>query len=562
MSALAKMFQRVALDALSLLPDSVLRAGARALFSKSQKRFEDATQRPREVQLERLMLMIERAKDTAFGKAHGFAEIKTLEDYRARVPIAPWDTFEPYIDRMLAGENGVLIPDVPTMFARSSGTTGKPKHVPVTEMYLGEYRVPRRVWALAVMQAFPGLIRGKFLSVHSPRLEGESKSGVPYGSITVAFGGEAGSPFDAVPRSVFLLEDAGLRYRTMLRLSLQHKITLAAAVNPSTLVLLAKKLDEYGDALARDLDAGTFSELDRLPQPIRGDVEVALRSDAKAAARIRASRAKNGRVLPTDVWPDIVGLLCWKGGSAPFWLEKLATLYPGREAMDYGFVATEGGFSLPRSTKSASGVASILGHFLEFVPEDDPSRVLLADELVPGKKYRVVITGSHGLYRYDINDIVECTGYYNKTAEIVFVHKGGNMLSITGEKIGERHVVQAIAESEASTGVRLAGFCIAPELRDPPRYVLAIEPMSELAPGAAEKFLDAFEQRLRNANIEYAAKRDSERLGSPILRVLPAGAFERERDRRVRAGAPDAHVKPLHLAPDLSIIDTLERPHV
>jgi hypothetical protein len=517
---------------------------------------------PREVQLERLFLMLDRAKDTAFGRAHGFAEIKTLEQYRERVPIAPWDRFEPYIERMLGGEDNVLIPDQPTLFARSSGTTGKPKHVPVTPMYLGEYRVPRRVWALAVMQSFPGLIRGKFLSVHSPKLEGASTKGVPYGSITVAFGGaEAGSPFDACPRAVFLIEDAGLRYRTMLRLALQEKITLAAAVNPSTLVLLAKKLDEYAEALARDLLSGEFSELSRIPEPIRGEVQLALRRDAKAAARINKARRETGRVLPTDVWPDIAGMLCWKGGSAPFWLEKLRGLYPGRESMDYGFVATEGGFSLPQSTASASGVVSVLGHFLEFVPEDDPARVLLADELQPGQRYRVVITGSHGLYRYDINDIVECTGYYNKTAEIAFVHKGGNMLSITGEKIGERHVVDAVAGAEAETSLRLAGFCVSPELRDPPRYVLAIEPLEEPAPGAGEKFLEAFERQLRAVNIEYAAKRDSERLDAPVLRLMPRGAFDRDRDRRVRAGAPDAHVKPIHLAPDLSIIDRLEREH-
>lgn len=543
---------------LGLLPDAVLRAGARALFSKSWKRFEDATMRPREVQLERLMLIVERAKDTAFGREHDFANIRSLEDYRARVPIQPWDAFEPYIERMLAGEDNVLIPDRPTLFARSSGTTGSAKHVPVTPMYLGEYRVPRRVWARGVMQAFPGLIRGKFLSVHSPKLEGASKAGVPYGSITVAFGADTGGPFDAVPRSLFLLEDFGLRYRVMLRLALQEKITLAAAVNPSTLVLIAKKLDEHADTLAEELRAGTFRDLDLLPEPIKTDVRLALRKDEKAAQRIALARAKTGRVLPTDVWPELVGMLCWKGGSAPFWLEKLAAWYPGRKAMDYGYVATEGGFSLPLSNNGASGVVAVLGHVLEFVQEDRPEVVALADELIVGKRYRVLITGSHGLYRYDINDIVECTGYHHKTAEIAFVHKGGNMLSITGEKLGERHVIEAATRAEAESAVKLAGFCVAPELGELPRYVVAIEPIAPIDAQAGEKFLRAFEHALRAVNIEYAAKRDTERLGPPALRVLPKGAFERDRHRRVKNGAPDSHVKPLHLARDLKIVAELE----
>jgi hypothetical protein len=535
------------------LSDETLRSGSRALFSRSWKAFEHAIDHPREIQIARLLAIVGRARDTSFGKEHGFADIRSFDDYRARVPIRSYDQIEPWLMRMVAGEDNVLIPDRPYFFGRSSGTTGTPKYIPVTEMYVSEYRRPRRVWARQVMQAFPGLVRGKILTIHSPRIEGRTPGGVAYGSVTVGLQGrknvmrsERGlPPFEPSPKSVFLLEDFELKYYVMLRLAAQERISLVAAVNPSTLVLFAKKLAEHSDRLARDLKNGTLDGIERLPEPTRSEVQALLRCDPWAADRI-----KHGA---TELWPDIAGLLSWKGGSAPFYLSQLATLYPGKQVMDYGYLATEGGFSLPLSPEGASGVVSVLGHVLEFLPEDRGTETLLADELEIGKRYRVVITGCHGLYRYDINDVVECTGRLSNTAEIAFVHKGGNMLSMTGEKIAESHAVAAAHAVERETGVMLAGFSLAVELSDPPRYLFGVETVQPIGDAEAKAVLQSFERALASVNLEYDAKRKSMRLGSPKLVIFEAGAFERERARRVAEGAPDSHVKPPHLARDASL---------
>jgi hypothetical protein len=546
------------------LSDGALRAGSRALFSRSWRAFEHAIDHPRELQIARLLAIVGRARDTAFGKEHGFGEIRSFEDYRARVPVRPYEELEPYLMRMVAGEEGVLIPDRPYFYGRSSGTTGTPKYIPVTPMYVAEYRRPRRVWARQVMQAFPGLVRGKILTIHSPRIDGRTPKGIAYGSVTVGLQGEkfveragrGGAPWEPSPRGVFLVEDFDLKYYVMLRLAAQERIALAAAVNPSTLVLFAKKLDEFSDRLVRDLKAGTLSGIERLLPPIRAEVERRLRVDARAADRIEGSKLQHGKVIATELWPEIAGLLSWKGGSAPFYLSQLEALYPGKQVMDYGYLATEGGFSIPLSPEGASGVVAVSGHVLEFV-EEGGEKIFLADELEVGKRYRVVITGCHGLYRYDINDVVECTGHLGRTAEIAFVHKGGNMLSLTGEKIGERHVVEAANAAERESGVPLLGFSVTVELRDPPRYLFGVEPARPIDSPEAEALLAAFERALMTVNLEYEAKRRSQRLGAPKLVVFTAGAFERERARKVAEGAPDSHVKPPHLAKDAALFARL-----
>ncbi len=569
MGPLTALVARGALAVLRRLPDRSLAALARVLFSRSWRAFEEACEDPARVQLDRLRLLCWRAKDTEFGRAHDFASIRSFEDYRARVPIRDYDGFEPWIQRMVAGEADVLIPGRPSFFARSSGTTGRPKYVPVTPVYLAEYRTPRRVWMRQVMQAFPGLLRGRILTVHSPKIEGRTADGVPYGSITVAMSGspDAGEVpgdllrVDPVPRRVFLVEDYDVKYYVVLRLAAQERITLAAAINPSTLVLLADKLDAFADRLAADLESGGCDVLDRLEPTTRAEVAARLRRDPEAAARLRAAKTA-GRPRPTDLWPDIVGLLCWKGGSAPFYLARLEALFPGRRIMDYGYLATEGGFSIPTSPDGAKGVVSVGGHVLEFIPEAARARgesgpCLLAHELEPGQRYRVIVSGSHGLYRYDINDVVECVGRFRNTAEIAFVHKGGNMLSITGEKIAESHVVEAFRRAGEVCGVPLSGFSVSVELAAPPRYVFGLEAGPEVEDARLAQVAAEAERALCAVNIEYAAKRESQRLGPPSVLRLEPGAFERERRRRVAEGAPDSHVKPPHLMPELARLQAL-----
>jgi len=550
------------------LPDGMLRAGSRALFGGSWRRFVAAAQQPEAAQHERLTTLLARAKDTEFGKQHDFAKIRTFADYRSAVPVQGYDGFEPYLLRMVEGERNLLIPDEPFFFGRSSGTTGTPKYIPVTEVYVAEYRLPRRVWARQVMQAFPGLVRGRMLTMHSPKIEGQTQSGVPFGSVTVGLSTPRGKPqaalqmgpMDAVPKQVYLLEDFELKYYTILRMAAQQRISFAAAINPSTLVLLAEKLDAHAEQLAEDLESGTLTGIERIPPDFRRSLQGVLRKDRHAAARIRRSRADHGHVVATDLWPQIAGLCCWKGGSAPFYLSQLPKWFPGREVMDYGFLATEGGFSIPLSTQGASGVVSVLGHVLEFVPEadmaqGDTSKAVLADGLEVGQRYRVLVTGAHGLYRYDINDVVVCTGHFHKTAEIAFVHKGGNMLSVTGEQVGESHVVEAMRQAEKVTGQGCVGFSVTCLLEQPPRYALAVEPQAELRELTARDLLAAFETGLRAVNMEYEAKRDSQRLGPPVIKVLEAGAFDRYRAARVAAGAPDSHVKPPHLVRDASTVE-------
>ena len=64
-----------------------------------------------------------------------------------------------------------------------------------------------------------------------------------------------------------------------------------------------------------------------------------------------------------------------------------------------------------------AGVLDITTNYFEFVPEDEIKNpqptVLGAHELQVGRNYYILLTTSYGLYRYNIHDVVRCTGYHN-----------------------------------------------------------------------------------------------------------------------------------------------------
>ena len=88
-------------------------------------------------------------------------------------------------------------------------------------------------------------------------------------------------------------------------------------------------------------------------------------------------------------------------------------------------------------------------NFFEFVEkslwEAGEPVFLSLDEIEEGEQYYVFTTTQGGLYRYDIDDIIEVTGRFNETPTIRFVQKGKGITNLTGEKLYESQLIQAIS---------------------------------------------------------------------------------------------------------------------
>lgn len=79
-------------------------------------------------------------QNTEYGRNYGLSEIKTIEQFQAQIPILPYSSYEPYIERIANGETNILTADPVVYLSHTSGSTGKQKFIPVTRRFQNSLR--------------------------------------------------------------------------------------------------------------------------------------------------------------------------------------------------------------------------------------------------------------------------------------------------------------------------------------------------------------------------------------------------------------------------------------
>ena len=132
-------------------------------FARAQIALWDhALRHVRRVQEKTLLSLLDHAKETEFGRAHGFARITSYDDYVQRVAVGDYDAFSPYIERMRAGERNVLVPEFVQCTLGNSLRLAPPraasKFLPITDRQI---RWQQRAGADARCScALPALVSG------------------------------------------------------------------------------------------------------------------------------------------------------------------------------------------------------------------------------------------------------------------------------------------------------------------------------------------------------------------------------------------------------------------
>jgi hypothetical protein len=336
------------------------------------------------------------------------------------------------------------------------------------------------------------------------------------------------------------------------------------AANPSTLVQLARTLDAEKEHLLRDLRDGTLrSDLD-IPPEIRAYLAPRLKQDAKRANELSTVAEKLGRLYPMDVWPSEATVInCWTGGSMGPYLRQLPQYYGEPPVHDLGLLASEGRFTIPLEGGTASGVLDIWSHYFEFIPEGEidskQPTVLGAHELLEGKSYYILPTTSYGLYRYHISDLVRVTGFYGRTPLVEFLGKGHRFANLTGEKLSEYHVTKAMDAVARRVHQPVSAYSVAPVWNEQqPYYAIFLEEPDAADEDQLKRFLAELDAQLGVENVEYAAKRDSGRLGALRAAIIPAGAWAKwDRERLAQTGGSPEQYKHPCLIGDVKFRETV-----
>ena len=84
-----------------------LKSIAALLFAKhATRQINNWASKPLQTQEKVFKQLISTAKNTAFGKDHGFDKITSHQDFVAQVPIRDYEALRTYVDRVVAGEAG------------------------------------------------------------------------------------------------------------------------------------------------------------------------------------------------------------------------------------------------------------------------------------------------------------------------------------------------------------------------------------------------------------------------------------------------------------------------
>jgi hypothetical protein len=362
------------------------------------------------------------------------------------------------------------------------------------------------------------------------------------------------------PYGVFAIDAYEAKYYTLLRLAAGQNISCIATVNPSTVLLLGDRLAQHTESIIRDVRDGSLSSEFSVAQELRDTLH--LRPDPQRPRHLeRAAAAGGGPLRPGLAWPELAAIGCWKGGTVGAYLAKFDTYFPQRLPIrDFGYYATELRGSVPLSDQGDAGTIAVGTNVLEFHPagEDrapDGRELLRVEQLEAGRRYFVYVTNASGLYRYEMNDIVEVTGHDRQTPLIRFVQKGKGVVSFTGEKLYEVQVIAAVDEALAALRGRYHFIAAVAELVDgtSPRLIFLIEFDDPISDHDGSALVDHVDGALGEQNDEYLTKRKSLRYGAPIIRIVRSGEFDRYRRRMVETGQrADGQFKVLRLTSDTS----------
>ncbi len=497
-----------------------------------KRSFDRATTDPQAAQLALLRNLLQQNQATQYGQMHQFSRITTCEEYADAVPINTFLDLAPSIERMKTGERNVLTADQPVLFNMTSGTTAEPKYVPITRHDLSLTANRSHQWLYRALNDHPKILDGAFVCIVGAATEGFTESGIPYGSAS-------GMMYESLPRALrrafaipFMLssiKDYKLRYYAIARLALEKEVSFVVTPNPTTLLKMAETGIRHQEEIVRAIwDGVLFHSFETNPEErvIVNRMTHHLRPNRKRAAELEKVIEDHGSLVPDACWKHLKLIGCWLGGSIGYQADRLDSYFGNIPKRDLGYVASEGCMTIPDQDNNPAGILALHNNFYEFIPYEESApqrqRPLLCSELEVGKQYRIILTNHSGLYRYDIDDIVEVRGFTNRTPMIAFVQKGADILNITGEKLHANHVMEAFRSLAAAFDLKVSHYRCVPNPAKL-RYEILIRLESEVRRDDLQSaVLPQLDDTLSALNIEYAGKRKSGRLNAPCLHMMDA----------------------------------------
>ena len=478
-----------------------------------------------------LLDILQRNRDTEFGRSHGFGAITDEKQYREKVSVSGYSAYRDMIRRMREGEKNILTADPVYCYLKTSGSTEAGKVFPITVEALKRY--------------------GDTMDRYMAHRAGNGKRFF----LSLLFGD---TDHRCRPEETMIFTSACYRYMyeqgrlDMTRMAggkellfykdscdyLYVKLWLAFAepdiVSMETVYMYDFLLffqymeDHYAEVLA-DMEAGNVPEDRGLPESIRQALS-GLTVSKDRIETIRRECEKGFQNIVPRLWEKMQ--LVSGIGSKAFQVEEISVLkYIGAlPVWHYIYAASECLMGVPVAENSYDYVLFPRGAYFEFREtekgREEENRILSAAELVVGRSYEPILTTYSGLYRYGMGDVLKLTGFYGDLPIFCFRHRRNLVLNIAGEKLDMEILDRAVRYWSRDRKRPVWQYFFSEDYHSVPacyRGVIALDhDAGDLEPGEETAYLDKL---LRRLCTDYDELRDLGSIAMPDLAFVDKAEF-------------------------------------
>lgn len=458
--------------------------------------------------------LISQAAETSFGKDHGFAQIKTYEDFKQQVPVRDYEQLRPYIERVIHGEENVLWPGKPVYFAKTSGTTSGVKYIPISRESISKQIKAARNALLNYIHETgkTDFINGKMIFLQgSPEME--EKAGILTGRLS-------GIVAHHVPG--YLLENR----------------------KPSYKVNCIEDWEEKVDAIVEETLRENMTLISGIPPWCQMYFD-------------RLSAKAGGKKIK-DIFPNFKLFVHGGVNYAPYQARMEESIGFAVDAIET-YPASEG-FVAFQDSQKAPGLLLLVdsGVFYEFIPVDEyfnesPTRLSLR-EIELEQNYALIMNTSAGLWGYSIGDTIK---FISKNPyKILVTGRIKHFISAFGEHVIGEEVESALLRVAATEHVEITEFTVAPQINPPKGELPYHEWFVEFkqAPADLLQFAGKVDEALQQKNIYYF-----DLIEGGILQPLKIRALKKDTfiDYMRSKGKLGGQNKVPRLANDRQIVDEL-----
>lgn len=438
-----------------------------------------------------LLRIIRDNQDTEYGRKYHFNEIKTVEDFKGRVPFSEYDHYASYIERMIKNDEKNLITVYPIVhYALSSGSVGVPKHIPVSEEALEHYNFNAVARTFASCNNYyrkhygKNFPSGKGLNTMEIGVQ-KTENGITKGAISGAAANKAKKFFPYLLTSpnevLFPQEQMDIKYLKIRYALAERNLVFMTSAFMTGLVDLMNYMVNNWELLTDDIETGKISPEIRMSDELREKLEKDLQPNPERAAELREIFTEGFEmpIIPR-IWKNMSWIAAIGTGGFLAYTEKMRKFAGPDIPIDFMvYAASESLMAVAGEAERMEYVLLPDSAFYEFIPVDseDENTTYTLGELEVGKEYEVVLTNLSGFYRYKIKDVIRVTGYYGQLPMICFVYRKNQMLSIAGEKTNEESVQWAVRKTGKEIGYEFIDYCVYADTdTDPGHYKVLLEP--------------------------------------------------------------------------------------